>query len=93
MVKVQPSLSASAKSSRYIKTLLIVDATASMGNLVTNIKETIMKYFDECCKSLKESNYDQNLFKLQIAFYRNYSDGENILKVSPWVGPLDKLAL
>lgn len=33
------------------------------------------------------------MFKIQIAFYRNYNDGANILKVSPWVGPNEKLTL
>ena len=64
-----------------------------MGSLLKNVQETILQYFDEVCKSLKEAKYNQNLFKIQIAFYRNYNDGANILKVSPWAGPSEKLIL
>lgn len=29
-----------------------------MGNLLKNVQETILNYFDEVCKSLKEAKYN-----------------------------------
>jgi hypothetical protein len=64
-----------------------------MGDLLKNVKDTILQVFKEVCSSLIESDYNFNLFKIQIAFYRNYNDGANILKVSPWAGPNEKMTL
>jgi hypothetical protein len=41
------------------------------------------------CESLAESRYPTNIFKLQMAFYRNYSSGMKILEKSEWTGPED----
>ena len=81
------------RAERCVKILVLIDATGSMGNLLKNVQDTILQYFDEVCKSLKTSSYNENLFKIQIVFYRNYNDGANILKISPWVGPKEKQIL
>lgn len=78
---------------RCVKTLVLIDATGSMGSLLKNVQDTILRYFEQVCTDLKQSKYKEDLFKIQIAFYRNYNDGENILKISPWVGNNNKLEL
>ena len=47
-----------SKKERCIKTLVLIDATGSMGSLLKNVQETILQYFDEVCKSLKEAKYN-----------------------------------
>jgi hypothetical protein len=41
------------------------------------------------CESLIGAKYPTNIFKLQMAFYRNYSSGMKILEHSEWTGPED----
>ena len=73
---------------KCIKTLVLIDATVSMGSLLENVQKTILQYFTAVCKRLHEANYNEpDIFKIQIAFYRNYDSGEKVLSVSDWSGP------
>ncbi len=76
-----------------VKALVLIDATASMGDLLTNAKNSIKLYFETVCKSLEEAKYSTKIFKLQMAFFRNYSSGMKILEHSDWSGPDDIQAL
>lgn len=78
---------------KLVKALVLIDATASMGDLLINAKKSIKPYFDTVCKSLEAANYSTKIFKLQMAFYRNYRSGMQILEHSEWAGPSDIQAL
>jgi hypothetical protein len=45
------------------------------------------------CESLEKANYSTKIFKLQMAFYRNYDCGMDILEHSEWTGPEEIEAL
>jgi hypothetical protein len=78
---------------KLVKALVLIDATGSMGDLLTNAKNSIKLYFETVCKSLIAANYSTKIFKLQMAFYRNYRSGMQILEHSEWAGPDDIEAL
>jgi hypothetical protein len=70
-----------------VKALVLIDATGSMNKLLENVKTTISLYFSAMCEGLKENKYNDTIFKIQIAFYRNYTSGMLILEHSDWAGP------
>lgn len=78
---------------KLVKALVLIDATGSMEKLLTNAKNSIKLYFETVCKSLEAANYSTKIFKLQMAFYRNYRSGMKILEHSDWAGPDDIQAL
>lgn len=57
-----------------------------MGKLLQNAKKCIASYFRTVMKALLENKYPPNIFKLQMAFYRNYTSGMKILEFSKWTG-------
>jgi hypothetical protein len=69
-----------------VKALVLIDATGSMGKLLETVKNTISLYFDTMGEKLTLNKYEADIFKLQIAFYRNYSSGPLVLQKSEWVG-------
>ena len=72
---------------RMVKALVLIDATGSMGALLENAKNSISVYFETVCDNLEKNGYKTSIFKLQMAFYRNYSSGMKILEHSDWTGP------
>jgi hypothetical protein len=60
---------------KLVKALVLIDATVSMGKLLDNAKNSIKLYFETVCRSLVVANYSTKIFKLQMAFYRNYKSG------------------
>lgn len=77
---------------RQSKTLILVDATGSMSNMLSKTKNTINVMFDRAQQVLIQNGFDPNLFMLQIAVYRNYSSGKDlILQHSEWESKSDKL--
>ena len=64
-----------------------------MGELLKNAKNSIQLYFQKVCESLEKANYSTKIFKLQMAFYRNYDCGMDILEHSEWTGPEEIEAL
>jgi hypothetical protein len=74
------------------RTVCLMDATGSMGNLLESGKKTISLVFQRAKQVLTESGANPDCFEFQIAFYRNYGSGKKkILEVSPWVKKPDDL--
>jgi len=59
-------------------TIVLMDATRSMKNLLNATKDTVCMMFDRACEVLKELDYENvnDLFELQFAVYRNYNASE-----------------
>ncbi|CAF3604842.1 unnamed protein product [Rotaria sp. Silwood1] len=67
------------------RTVLLMDATGSMSNLLTAAKETVCTMFERASAVLTEKNVPSDAFQMQFVIYRNYSSRENrVLQVSPW---------
>eukprot|EP00475_Leptophrys_vorax_P031010 TRINITY_DN4682_c0_g1_i4.p1 TRINITY_DN4682_c0_g1~~TRINITY_DN4682_c0_g1_i4.p1 ORF type:complete len:1758 (-),score=418.12 TRINITY_DN4682_c0_g1_i4:53-4783(-) len=67
------------------KTLCLFDATGSMSSLLTNTKNTICKVFQDASEVFKQHGMDPNGFAVQIAVYRNYNVGDDLLlQTSGW---------
>jgi hypothetical protein len=67
------------------RTVLLMDATGSMSNLLSAAKETVCTMFERASSILKEKMLPSDAFQMQIAIYRNYNSEENkILQASSW---------
>jgi len=74
------------------KTLCCIDATGSMGNLLTQTKQTVDKMFRGAKNYLKNNGYDHESFQMQFCIYRNYDFKEDkVLMLSGWESKPDNL--
>jgi hypothetical protein len=55
------------------KTLVLMDATGSMGGVLEQAKNTVFTMFERCGKILTDSGKPKDAFELQFAVYRNYN--------------------
>ncbi len=62
-----------SKEMKTTRTLILMDATGSMTNLITKTKNAISIMFDEASKILVSHSIDPKLFEIQFACYRNYN--------------------
>ena len=66
-------------------TLILLDATVSMGHLIDKTKKTIEKMFERIAAVLNENNVKDKSFQIKIAVYRNYNSSEDkIFQGSTW---------
>ena len=63
------------------KTLVLMDATRSMNQLLSKCKQNVIKMFEKANHILKQNSLNPNCFLLQFAVYRNYNC-ENIFQHS-----------
>ncbi|CAF1204521.1 unnamed protein product [Adineta steineri] len=71
--------------SNISRTVLLMDATGSMSNLLSATKDTVCTMFERASDILKEKNLPSDIFSMQFIVYRNYNSREDkILEVSPW---------
>ena len=71
--------------SQISRTILLMDATGSMSQLLSTVKETVCLMFERAADILKEAGIAEDEFAMQFAVYRNYSSRkEKLLEVSPW---------
>jgi hypothetical protein len=56
-----------------IKTLILMDATGSMSNLLHNAKNSVATMFDKTSDILRDFGKSPELILIQFAVYRNYS--------------------
>ncbi|CAF1267204.1 unnamed protein product [Adineta steineri] len=71
--------------SNISRTVLLMDATGSMSNLLSATKNTVCTMFERASCILAEKKIPNDIFSMQFAVYRNYNSLENkILQVSPW---------
>ena len=76
----------------YSRTIVLMDATASMGNLLEKAKTTVHTMFQQAVEILKQQNVDEDCFEMQFACYRDYDSGlDKILEVSSWEKNPEKL--
>ena len=69
---------------KYQKTLILLDATGSMTQLLDKTKNTIETMFERVTHVLDKNNINKS-FQLKIAVYRNYNSPEDkILEESTW---------
>jgi hypothetical protein len=73
------------------RTIVLMDATGSMSQLITKTKNTVKVMFERAYAVLQEASISAN-FELQFAVYRNYNASENeLLLYSPWETNPDNL--
>jgi len=66
------------------RTILLMDATGSMGSLLEAVKDTVCQMFELAALVLKEKGFTDLHFQMQFAFYRDYDCRETILQTSAW---------
>jgi len=67
------------------KTICLMDATVSMGELLLKAKNTVAEMFRRAKIILKENGKSEDAFQIQFVVYRNYCCSENfILENSSW---------
>lgn len=54
-----------------------MDATGSMGSLITKTKNSVGVMFERAGEILENNGFDPTMFLIQFACYRNYSSGPN----------------
>jgi hypothetical protein len=80
---------ASAQASR---TLVLIDATASMNHLLDKTKRTLGVMFERVRQVLQAQELDTGSFQMKLAVYRNYNVPENLLlQQSSWENRPDSL--
>ncbi|CAF4303167.1 unnamed protein product [Rotaria sp. Silwood2] len=71
--------------SEISRTVLLMDATCSMSNLLSATKDTVCTMFERASGILEGKGLSKDSFSMQFAIYRNYNSRENkILEVSSW---------
>jgi hypothetical protein len=74
-----------AYGSQTLKTLILLDATGSMDNLLEKAKSTLVTMLKRINNVLDENNIKDKTFQIKIAAYRNYNSPEDkILQQSTW---------
>ena len=77
----------------HSRTVLLLDATGSMGPLIDGVKSTISGVFRKLKELLTKRKLDEKCFDVQISVYRNYEDGPvDILESSPWASDPSNLS-
>ncbi len=75
------------------RTVVLMDATGSMSNLISKAKHTVKTMFERAYCVLKDAGND-SVFELQFVAYRNYNaEEESLLQVSPWELKPDNLRI
>ena len=74
-----------ASSSSPSKTIIAMDATGSMVNLLHKSKNTVGTMFERAKQILLDNKLDKDSFQIQFVFYRNYNSlADKLLQISPW---------
>ncbi|CAF3671837.1 unnamed protein product [Rotaria socialis] len=69
----------------HSRTVLLMDATGSMSNLLSAAKETVCTMFNRASTILKERGLPSDAFQMQFTVYRDYDCKEDgILQSSSW---------
>ncbi|KAL4505988.1 hypothetical protein ABPG72_013749 [Tetrahymena utriculariae] len=80
------------KDKRTSKTLIVMDVTGSMSNLITQTKNTIQTTFEQARDILIQRGYDPQCFQIMICCFRSYSSKwQEIIQTSSWETNPDKL--
>ena len=68
-----------AETESQSKTLILMDATGSMGLLLDQTKKTLEVMFQRVSDVLKENNFSANSFQIKIAVFRNYNSSIDMI--------------
>ena len=81
----------SETSSGPSRTMVLMDATGSMYNLLNKAKQRVKETFARTCGILEDQNVEADV-QVQFVVYRNYSDTpDNLLRWSSWESDPKKL--
>jgi hypothetical protein len=73
------------------RTLVLLDGTGSMSGALENSKKAVRLMFDRAKKVIADAKVNVS-FEMQIAIFRNYSSGPNLLlECSPWSSDAETL--
>lgn len=73
------------------KVMILFDSTGSMGDLLDALKNTLRKVVKDLKETLKEFEISEEAFKLKIAHYKDYMDGNDIYQGSEWTCDQEEL--
>lgn len=74
------------------RTIILMDATGSMNHLLQKTRNNVGTIYERACEVLREHNISADLFQIQFAVYRNYSNKEwSLLQSSLWETKPDNL--
>jgi len=74
------------------RTIVLMDATISMSQLLHKAKTTVRTMFERTCDILKDHKINQDSFQIQFVVYRNYNcEEDKLLQSSPWETKPDNL--
>lgn len=72
-------------SEKMFKTLILMDGTVSMKNLLEKAKKNVSKMFEQSYQILKNKGYPEGYLFIKFAAYRNYnSEEKDLLEHSAW---------
>ena len=66
------------------RTIILMDATGSMGRLLAACKDTIFTVFERASNILEDRSLPSDAFQVQCVVYRDYDCGAGVLQASNW---------
>jgi predicted GTPase len=66
------------------KVLILVDSTGSMHSVINACKQTLAQAVANLDGFLQDAGFGEDAFEIQIAEYKDYFDGANVLRHSEW---------
>ena len=76
----------------HSRTICLMDATGSMGNLLNQVKNTVVTMFERASIILNDHAFPPDSFQVQFAVYRDYDcNADGLLQYSPWETKPDNL--
>jgi hypothetical protein len=73
----------SSNEGEEARTVILIDATGSMGGVLQAVKHTVGRMFHNVHQVLETENFS-GAFSMQLAFYRDYNDVDSLLEHSTW---------
>ena len=64
----------------YSRTVVLIDATGSMGDTLEAVKTTVMKMFELLLMTMSSEGIPEGAFEMMIGLYRNYNSQDLVLE-------------
>ena len=64
----------------YSRTVVLIDATGSMGDTLEAVKTTVMKMFELLVMTMSSEGIHEGDFEMMIGLYRNYNSLDLVLE-------------
>ena len=79
------SINLGTSGSSTIRTMICLDGTLSMKNLIAKAKNTIARTFEKSAKVLQINDIQEDCIQIMLVVYRNYNSCFNeLVQFSPW---------